>query len=189
MKEFLKQNKRAIYGGLITFIFVALSVFLLGNISGYEAKQLLSASLPGINMLCNTIVLASATILALLLTLLAISTSTKSKLKDGHYLEVLNIAKIDTSLFIVTLILFQLFNIPITESDNVPTVWFTAIYWATLFLSSLLSGVMVVVILMLYNTVKNIILIVGLKKDHSLLSEEQEKVKENHEDLEDENAS
>ena len=48
---------------------------------------------------------------------------------------------------------------------------------------------MVVVILMLYNTVKNIILIVGLKKDHSLLSEEQEKVKENHEDLEDENAS
>lgn len=184
MIKFLKQNKRAIYGGLITFLFIALSVFLLGNLSGYEAKQLLSASLPGINMLCNTIILASATILALLLTLLAISSGTKSKLKDSHYLEVLNIAKIDTTLFIVTLILFQLFNIPITESDNVPTVWFTTIYWATLFLSSLLSGVMVVVILMLFNTVKNIILIIGLNEDHPLLSKEQHKAKENQEELE-----
>ena len=120
-------------------------------------------------MLCNTIVLASATILALLLTLLGISSGTDSKLKDGHFLEVLNIAKIDTVLFIVTLIMFQIFNIPITESDQVPTGWFDIIYWATLFMSSILSGAMVVVILMLYNTVKNIILIVGLKQDHELI--------------------
>lgn len=184
MKKFLKQNKRAIYGGLITFLLVALCVFLLGNLSGYEARQLLSASLPGINMLCNTIILASATILALLLTLLALSSGTKSTLKEAHYIEVLNIAKIDTALFIVTLIIFQLFNLPITESENVPTTWFVTIYWATLFLSSLLSGVMVVVILMLFNTVKNIILIIGLKKDHPLLSDEQEEAKDDQKELE-----
>ena len=119
-------------------------------------------------------VLASATILALLLTLLGISSGTESKLKDSHYLEVLNIAKIDTMLFIVTLIMFQLFNIPITESDNVPTTWFTTIYWITLFMSSLLSGAMVVVILMLYNTVTNIILIVGLKQDHELIYKDED---------------
>ena len=169
MKNFLSSNKRAIYGGLVTFAIITLGMFLLGNISGYEAKKLLSASLSGINMLCNTIVLASATILALLLTLLGISSGTDSKLKDGHFLEVLNIAKIDTVLFIVTLIMFQIFNIPITESDQVPTGWFDIIYWATLFMSSILSGAMVVVILMLYNTVKNIILIVGLKQDHELI--------------------
>lgn len=184
MIEFLKQNKKAIYGGLITFIIIGIGVFLLGNISGYEAKQLLNSSLMGINMLCNTIILASATILALLLTLLGISSGTKSKLKDSHYLEVMSIAKIDTSLFIVTLVLFQLFNIPITESDNVPTIWLKVIYWATLIMSSMLSGLMVVVILMLYNTVSNIILIVGLKKDHPLLSEDQEKAKENQKELE-----
>lgn len=174
MKTFLLNNKRAIYGGVITFFIITTGVFLLGNISGYEAKNLLEASLSGINMLCNTIVLASATILALLLTLLGISSGTESKLKDGHYLEVLNIAKIDTILFIVTLIMFQLFNIPITESSEVPTGWFNIIYWITLFISSVLSGAMVVVILMLYNTVTNIILIVGLKQDHELIYKEED---------------
>ncbi|MFL0353698.1 hypothetical protein [Xanthomarina sp. GH4-25] len=189
MTEFLKQNKRAIYGALITFVLISMSVFLLGNISGYEARQLLSSSLMGINMLCNTIILASATILALLLTLLGISSGTKSKLKDSHYLEVLSIAKIDTFLFVVTLVLFQVFNIPITESDNVPNLWFKAIYWFTLIMSSMLSGLMVLVILMLYNTVRNIILIVGLKQDHPLLYNDQEEAKENQKDLENENDS
>ncbi|WP_299226254.1 hypothetical protein [uncultured Psychroserpens sp.] len=169
MKKFIINNKRAIYGGMITFMFIALGIFLLGNISGYEAKNLLKASLSGINMLCNTIVLASATILALLLTLLGISTGTESKLKDSHYLEVMNIAKIDTVLFIVTLIMFQMFNIPIVESDQVPTNWYRTIYWVTLFMSSLLSGGMVVVILMLYNTITNIIKIVGLGKNLDLV--------------------
>lgn len=170
MKKFLMQNKRAILGGAISAFIIGLGVFLLGNISGYEAKNLLNASLPGINMLCNTVILASATILALLLTLLGISSGVKSNLKDQHYFEVLNIAKIDTALFVGVLILFQLFNIPITEAENVQTAWFKIIYWATLLASSMISGAMVVVILMLYNTVKNIIYIVGLgKKEHYLI--------------------
>lgn len=173
MKKFIKNHKRPLYGGLIATIFTGLGVFLLGNVSGYEAKQLISTSLSGINMLCNTIVLASATILALLLTLLGISTGTESKLKKDHYTQVLAIANFDTILFIGALILFQLFNIPITEADNVPTSWYTMIYWTTLFFSSVLSGMMITVILMLYTTVTNIIHIVGLGKDHYLISDEE----------------
>ncbi|WP_323370050.1 hypothetical protein [Xanthomarina sp. F2636L] len=90
-------------------------------------------------------------------------------------------------MFIITLVLFQVFNIPITESDNVPTLWFKSIYWATLIISSMLSGIMVIVILMLYNTVSNIILIVGLKQDHPLLHNEQEQAKKDQESLEEEN--
>jgi hypothetical protein len=80
------------------------------------------------------------------------------------------IAKLDTILFVIAIILFQIFNIPITESEELPTTWYSNIYWATLFLSSLLSGGMVSVILMLYNTVINMIKIVGLEeKDHPLV--------------------
>jgi len=183
MTDFLSKNKRSMLGGLITFIFVALSAFLLGNISGYEAKSLIEASLSGINRLCNTIVLGSATILTLLLTLLGISTSSNSTLKKAHYIQVSNIAKIDTVLFITALILFQMFNIPITESDEVPTQWYKYLYWATLFLSSLISGMMVTVILLLYTTVTNIITIVGLEKDHYLISQEEvEDTEQEHEE-------
>jgi len=171
MGNFVTKNKLSIYGGTFTFVTLGLAVFVLGNLSGYEAKQLIEASLSGINMLCNTIVLASATILTLLLTLLGISSGSTSKLKEAHYLQVLNIAKWDTVLFVAALILFQLFNIPITESENVPTQWYSYLYWATLFFSSALSGLMVAVILLLYSTVVNIITIVGLGEDHYLVSD------------------
>lgn len=175
MKAFLKKNKRSVYGGLVATLFTGLGVFVMGNLSGYEAKQLISSSLPGINMLCNTIVLASATILALLLTLLGISSGTESKLKNDHYKQVLNIAKLDTILFVGALVLFQLFNIPITEAENVPTSWYDAIYWTTLVFSSILSGIMITVVLMLYTTVVNIIHIVGLGKEHYLISDDAAK--------------
>ena len=149
MLQFLKRNKLALVGGAISTIFIAIGMLILGNVSGYEAKQLLEGSLSGINMLCNTVVLASATILALLLTLLGISSGSKSKLKEAHYYQVLTIARIDTILFIAALILFQLFNIPITEAENVPVSWFTTIYWATLLSSSIISGMLVTVILLL----------------------------------------
>lgn len=172
--KFLKNNKKALLGGLLATMFTGLGVFLLGNISGYEARNLLEVSLNGLNMLCNTIVLASATILALLLTLLGISSGTDSDLKEKHYVQVLNIAKFDVVLFVSTLILFQLFNIPIIESDNVPTHWYSIIYWATLLFSSIVCGMMITVILMLYHTITNMIAIVGLGKDHSLLNNDDD---------------
>ncbi|WP_405327582.1 hypothetical protein [Leeuwenhoekiella sp. LLG6367-2.1] len=173
MDNFFTKNKLSIYGGLITFVFLGIAVFFLGDISGYKAKELIEVSLSGLNMLCNTIVLGSATILALLLTLLGISTGSNSKLKKAHYIQVLNIAKLDTILFISALIMFQMFNIPLTESEDMHTEWFKYLYWITLFFSSLISGMMVTVILLLYTTVTNIITIVGLEKDHYLISEDE----------------
>jgi hypothetical protein len=102
--------------------------FLLGRLSGYEAKVLIENSLDGLNTLCNTIALASATILALLLTLLGLSSGSKSKLKKRHYHDVLQIARLDTTVFIASLISFLVLNLPITEGDSVPENWFSTVY-------------------------------------------------------------
>lgn len=187
MLNFLKNNRNAIYGGVLATIFTGLGIFFLGNVSGYEAKHLIKVSLSGLNMLCNTIVLASATILALLLTLLSVSHGSQKTLKKRHYKQVLGIAKFDVLVFISSLILFQFFNIPIAESDNVPTSWFTIIYWATLGSTSIISGMMITVILMLYNAVTNLIAIIGLGEDHHLLSDKEadEKIDEQKEKMKD----
>lgn len=165
-----KYNKKAITVAVIASVITGSGAYILGNISGYEAKDLIKASLPGINTLCNTIVLASATILALLLTLLSISSGSKSKLKESHYHHVLIIAKFDTIVFVASMIAFQLFNIPITEAENVPPNWFTYIYYITLGTSSILSGALIGVVIMLFNAVSSIIKIVGLGiEDHPLI--------------------
>ncbi|HER39685.1 MAG TPA: hypothetical protein ENO10_00515, partial [Salinimicrobium catena] len=65
--------KRAFVGGAVSTIVMGVGTYVLGEVSGYEAKALLSSSLSGINMLCNTVILGSSTILALMLTLLSLS--------------------------------------------------------------------------------------------------------------------
>ncbi|MGB3143468.1 MAG: hypothetical protein WBB24_05125 [Maribacter sp.] len=166
-----KYTKRAILGGGISLLVIGLGTYMLGSLSGYEAKELIKSSISGLNTLCNTIVLASATILALMLTLLGVSSGTSSNLKDDHYLHIMQIAKLDTVIFISSLLFFLIFNLPVTESDNIPSNWFDIIYYITLGVSTVLSSALVVVVLMLYNTIINIIKIIGLgKSDHPLAS-------------------
>ncbi|NND62345.1 MAG: hypothetical protein HKN48_04035 [Flavobacteriaceae bacterium] len=172
--NFIPTDKRAVLGGLVTSILVGIGIFLVGNISGYQAKELLTSSLPGINTLCNTIVLASATILALLLTLLGVSSGSDRKLAGKHYEYVIKIARIDTILFITSLLFFQLFNLPVTESDSVPVAWFSSVYWATLTISAVLSGTMVSVILMLYGTIKNMVYVIGMEEDLDITVDDEE---------------
>lgn len=168
-----RYTKSAFLGGGISLLVIAVGTYLLGHLSGYEAKVLIKNSVDGLNTLCNTIALASATILALLLTLLGLSSSSKSKLREEHYIHVLIIAKVDTAVFIAAVMAFLFLNLPITESDSVPANWFSTIYYVTLGVSSVLSAALIVVVLMLYNTVVNIIKIVGLGvKDHPLAVQE-----------------
>lgn len=164
-----KYTKRAAIGGLISLVVIGLSTYLLGELSGYEAKVLIKNSLAGVNTLCNTIVLASATILALLLTALGLSSTSNSQLKEDHYHHILQIAKLDTIVFVASLISFVVLNLPITESENVPPDWFSKVYYISLAITSVLSAALIVVVLMLFNTVVNIIKIVGLGiTDHPL---------------------
>ncbi|MCG9791182.1 hypothetical protein [Flavobacterium algicola] len=165
----INYTRRAVTGGIISLIIILLGSLLLGKISGYEAKVLIEKSLSGVNTLCNTIALASATILALLLTVLSISSDSKSKLKKDHYLNVLQIAKLDTAVFIASVVSFLLLNLPITETDAVPTNWFNFIYYASLAISGIITSGLIVVVLMLYNTIVIMIEIVGLEmQDHPL---------------------
>lgn len=178
-KSLSNYTRRAIWGGAFALVFILVGTLLLGKLSGYEAKVLIENSLSGLNVLCNTVVLASATILALLLTLLGLSSTNDSKLKKDHYLHVKQIAQLDTVVFIVSLLSFLVFNLPITESQNIPDRWFSVIYYITLAVSAILSSALIVVVLMLKNTVINIIKIVGLgMQDHPLAIDHRDKEEE-----------
>lgn len=166
--------KRAFVGGLVSTIVVGIGTYILGELSGYKAKELLSSSLSGINMLCNTVILGSSTILALMLTLLSLSRATKSRLSHEHYNHVLMVARIDTILIVAAVITFLLLNLPITESDQVPTSWYSIVYYTSLGISAILGGGFIAVVTMLYGTIANVIAIVGFKQtDHPLVEHDK----------------
>ncbi len=170
--------KRAIIGGIVSTLIMALGTYILGEVSGYKAKELLATSLSGINMLCNTVILGSSTILALMLTLLGLSRNAESHLTNTHYQNVLLIAKADTIIIIVSVITLLLFNLPITEADDLPQDWFTIIYYISLIMAALIGGGFIALITMLYGTIANVILIVGLGvRDHPLVDNNYEEKK------------
>ena len=166
--------KRAIVGGIVSTFVMGTGTFILGQVSGYKAMELLKHSLSGINMLCNTVILGSTTILALMLTLLGLSRSSEFRLTDRHYKDVLMIAKSDTILIVAAVITFLMLNLPISESEGVDRSWYESIYYVSLGMASLLGGGFIAVVMMLYGTITNVILIVGLNiKDHPLISKEE----------------
>lgn len=174
MGKFFVEYKMPLYGGLLTAVFSGAAVYLLGSLSGFEAIQLIETTIPRISTLFTTIILASATILALILTLLGISSASNSKLKKFHYKQVLSLAKFTSFLFIVALVVFQFLNLPFNDAEHIPSSWYSSIYYTILFTSSVLSGMMVTVILMLYNIIHNIIIIVGLGEEHPLIDNDND---------------
>jgi hypothetical protein len=177
MTEFLqritmlfKRSKKSMIGGFSITVVGLGGALWIGKTSGYEAQQLLDQTVPNINSLCNTIILASATILALLLTLLGLSSGIKINFKKAFYARIQQVAFFDTVLFVVTMLIFLVLNFPVAQSESLPPVWFEWLYYATLAASAVVGGMIVTVMLLLYDTVTDLIQIVGYhREDHPML--------------------
>lgn len=166
--------QRAIIGGSVSFIVILIGGWLVGYASGSEAYQLFKTTLPNSRSFCGTLALALGNILALMLTLLSLSASLDVDIKWAHYQRVKQISWLVTATLIVTVIVYLLLNIPIVESDSTSRDWFTYIYYSTLVISSLLGGAFITVVLLLYNTVRDMIGVLDPESKHYLRHTEEE---------------
>lgn len=165
--------RRAILGGAIAALVTLAGSWWVGHISGGEARVLVEASLPRMRSFCNTIILSSATILALMLTILGMSSQASSELTAHHYQRIRQIALFDAILIVGTATVLLVFNVPITESENVPTVWFATLYYVILACTSLIGGALVSVVLMIHHTISDIIDVIGLgRTDKEVVAKE-----------------
>ncbi|MDR6302252.1 hypothetical protein [Mesonia maritima] len=173
-KKMDKFSRNSLIGGVVATVITSTGMILMGHVSGLEAKDLIISSLPRLNTFFNTVVLASATILTLLLTITNISHGSKSTLKKTYYIRILKIAKLDATVFIVSVITFLLMNNPLTEAESINTSYYSYLYYVWSSISSIVCGAIVAVIIMLYYTITTLISIVGLnKEDHPLLHNEE----------------
>lgn len=166
--------RRAIIGGTVSAVVIALGGWLVGQASGSEAYQLFKTALPRTQSLSGTILLALGNILALMLTLLSLSSSMNVDIKWSHYQRVKQIAWTVTVTIIITVLGSLLMNIPIVESEKSTIQWFTYIYYAVLVFTSLLGGAFITITLLLYNTVRDMIGVLNPEDSHRLRHTEQE---------------
>ena len=177
MNNFFKQKylRNPLIISITSLLIILIGSLFIGEFNNYEAKQLIDTSVSGLNTLSNTIVLASATILALLLTSLGITSTTNSRLTKDHYKLVLLIAKIDTGVFVVALVFFLLFNLPVTQSETIDTSYFIIFYYGSIIVASTISAALIFVVSLLYYSIVSMIEILGLGvTDHPFLKSSKE---------------
>ena len=165
--------KRALFGGALAAAVMGFGVWLTNSASGIALDGLLRELVPNARSFAGTVVLASATILALMLTLLGTSASSDSRLKAAHYIRIRQVALGDTIVFVSAMTLDLLLNIPLSESSEIGSTMQHVVYYGTLGLTSLLGGALVAIVLMIYNTVTDMIEVLALhKEDHPLYADD-----------------
>lgn len=151
-------SKRAVIGGLLAAVIALFGQWLLGQVySGYEARRFLEAMSSSARYLGNSIVTASATILALMLTLISLVDQADRTFERSFFKRVERIGFLAAIELIGGILLLLFLSIPFSESDEVPGVWFTALYYFLIVFLALLSGLLVAIVLMLLNTITSTI--------------------------------
>lgn len=171
--SFLVDFKIAVVGGGIAVLFSLVGAFGVGSVSGAKAMVLLEAMFPTTRFLCSAVMTASATILALMLTVLSLSQSFDKPLKSVHYRRIKQVALVTTITFIASSITLLLHTIPLEQTESVPSSWYDGIYYVLLGTTAVLGGFMTTIILMLYRTVSQLIQVVSPHASSSLLTKEE----------------
>ena len=107
------------------------------------------------------VITASATILALMLTMLSLSRHATSSLESEFFKRVEQIGLLSTIGLIASVLLLLLLSMPVEESQQLPSSWYTFVYYFFVTLTAGVAGTLVTIVLMLYNALKTIITVLS----------------------------
>ena len=160
---------------VVMVVVMGIGAFTLGSFGASDSRAMVEAILPTTNFLCSSIMTASAAILALMLTVLGLTTNADVKLNTTFYRRIKQIAFYDMIVLCYSIIFLVLQCIPITESDEIPTWWYPSVYYGMLAASAILGGGMIAIVSMLYSAISSLIDVFGLEHgDHSIVASDGE---------------
>ena len=113
--------------------------------------------MPSARAVGSAIVTAAGTILALMLTMLSLTNQARSSFDRIFYQRVERIGLLSTIALAMGTLLLLFLSIPIQESQQVPSSWYSYVYYVVIALTASLSGLLVAIVLMLYNAMTSLI--------------------------------
>lgn len=159
----LKQDLIVAGGvGMVSAISIGGVGAVMGRVGDAEAQRLLEAIIPTSRLFCSAMMTVSATILALMLTMIGLGKQADTELADSHYERIVKIALYDAILFAAAVVMFVMHCVPVYESDSLPEWWYPSIYYGVLIASSVLAGGAISIVVLLYLAVKDVIQVVAL---------------------------
>ncbi|MFN7118717.1 MAG: hypothetical protein ACK4TA_18100 [Saprospiraceae bacterium] len=161
LSTILRQSvvRRHLWIALTIGLFVAiLQPYAIGYIySSAEARELLYALQNPSLFFGSAVATSSATILALMLTILSLTHNADKQFGKDLYDNIRAAAVISTYTFLGSILLLLTLCLPVGEFKEIPGNWFQYIYYILSLLNGLLAGLMTSIILILRMTVLHII--------------------------------
>lgn len=171
MKLYL--NRKVLTGGSLTGILSLLALWSVGRLGGYEARILLESTFPSIRFLSSTTATAAATVMALMLTLLSLSASHDTSFRSIHYERIKSIALLSTVCLVVSILVLLLLVLPLQESEKVPEAAYEVLYYVILGAAAFLGGLIVSIMLMLYEAIVGLVAWAQPGGDSDLIEDEE----------------
>lgn len=130
----------------------------IGDIySAAEARQLLEALSRAGLYLGSAIATASATIIALMLTLIGMINRMDSDFDAQAYRNIDRIAKLATASLMMSLLVLLTFVLPVGEFEELPPQWFTVLYDVLFGGCVMMVGLVAATVAMIYLTLRSVI--------------------------------
>lgn len=153
----LRNSKRRCLSficGAAIVLLASTQPLLIGRIyRDVEAVELLKGLQSSSLYFGSAVAGSSATVLALMLTLLSMTNKLDVEFDRSIYGGIKLIGLISTVTFIGSVILLLGLSLPIGEFDNIPNHWFTILYYTFSIAYILLFGLVIVGILVLFDTI------------------------------------
>lgn len=150
--------KRAFVGGVLAAAIALGGQWLVGQVySGAEARRLIEAMVPSARAVGSSVVTASGTILALMLTMLSLTNQAKTSFASIFYKRIERIGLLSTIALVMGILVLLFLSIPLHESKNLSNSWYRGVYYALIALTASLAGLLVGIVLMLLNAMTSLI--------------------------------
>ena len=146
----------ALTGSGVAAVLMGTVSILIGDVGNERSDDLLRAALPTLRAFASTVLIVTSSALALMLTILGLTTDANQEVRGGHYERVRQIALAAVAVFVAAAFLFMVLVIPPSEMGAVATRWYDVIYYAVSGLTALIGGSMVGIVLMIYSAVEDI---------------------------------
>ncbi|MEZ5397964.1 MAG: hypothetical protein R2724_35070 [Bryobacterales bacterium] len=174
--RYTRDTVRAVIGGVVALA-VASGLGVTLSVAGtFEMQRLLEALRGVLPYFASAAMSASATVLALMLTVLGIGHRSEHTLSPRFYRRVQWIGRQATGTLAAASVLLLTMAVPVAEIEDKASSAATLIrmqYYATCGLTGLVSGVLVSMVLMLESTLTGLVCVLGLRQtDHWLLVQE-----------------
>ena len=173
MSKLSTELKGALLGGAVIFIGLLGGVILVGNVGDFQALRLIEATLPTARFLAAAGVGAGMTVLALMLTLIGITSSSDLTFSERHFRRIRNVNFLAIALIVVSVSVLVVLAIPIEEVEELSS-YYSVLYYTLAAMVSLLGGLVVATSLMIGGTVNGLVEMARPDGDSRLVSDQSD---------------